>query len=700
MRPIPTQTASHLPVQATAATGSGDGGHWRTWIGTGLLISSLTAADAWSFALGRAQVLSAIGEPLRVVVDLPALSHEEAETLQVSIAPPDAFQASGLEYKPLLSELKVEIERNPNSGARLKLQGNHAVSEAYVELLLQASWKGGQVTRDYTLLLGPADTMMPRTPSSSMAATTLEPRRVAAAPLPPLRPRTSAEKPAAPGAPPRTARQPTPEPLPAAAVEAAPAPAPEPVAAAPASPTVPAAAPAPAQVPAPAATAPPAVPEGQWLTQPTLLAAAALLLAGLTGWLVWRRQREQTRVYADEALLEPAGLALAAGTGAGLSIDTTKAQGPVSSMMYSPSQLEASGEIDPIAEADVYLAYGRVQQAEEILRDALRAHPDQATLHLKLLEIAVQRQDRAACVALMNTLSALTQEQGPDWNTATELAGRLPPDQPETGSASLAGAPTAAAAIDPATLAPAPLAQAVSEPDEAAALADLPALDLTAFAGSVQQAQPQAPTAVPEPAPAAASHAGPIELDFDLSLSAPEPAAALPEFQFEPEPEPARPVIASAPPQAPAADMALDFDLSNPDTAPAPTAQPTRSPVASPDNGLDFSLDLDQIGSASPSVPAPVLASKPADSGEPDLGLDFEFQLENKTDELADLVVSEDNSASDPLATQLELAQEFLALGDADGARSLAERVLARATGDLQARARALLEQLKAARPQ
>lgn len=675
MRPIPTRTASPLPVQATAATSSGDGGHWRTWVGTGLLISSLTAADAWSFALGRAQVLSAIGEPLRVVVDLPALSHEEAETLQVSIAPPDAFQASGLEYKPLLSELKVEIERG--RGARVKLQGSHAVSEAYVELLLQASWKGGQVTRDYTLLLGPADTMMPRSPSSSMAATTLEPRRVAAAPLPPLHPRSSTEKPATPVAPPRTARQPAPEPLPlpATAVDAAPArtPAPEPVA--PAPPTVPAAAPAPAQVPAPAATAPPAVPEGRWLTQPTLLAAAALLLAGLTGWLVWRRQCEQARVYADETLPEPAGLALAAGTGAGLSIDTTKAQGPASSMMYSPSQLEASGEIDPIAEADVYLAYGRVQQAEEILRDALRAHPDQAVLHLKLLEIAVQRQDRAACVALMNQLSALTQGQGPDWNTATELAGRLPPDEPETGSASRAGAQTAAAAIDPATLAPAPLAQAVSEPDEAAALADLPALDLTAFAGSVPQAQAQTPTTVPEPVPAAASHAGPIELDFDLSLSAPEPAAA-------------------------AADMALDFDLSSPDAAPAPTGQPTRSPVASPDNGLDFSLDLDQIGSASPSVPAPVLASQPAGSGEPDPGLDFEFQLENKTGELADLVLSEDNSASDPLATQLELAQEFLALGDADGARSLAERVLARATGNLQARARALLEQLEAARPQ
>jgi hypothetical protein len=53
-------------------------------------------------------------------------------------------------------------------------------------------------------------------------------------------------------------------------------------------------------------------------------------------------------------------------------------------MSYSLSQLDAIGDVDPVAEADVYLAYGRDLQAEEILKEAMRAdarahgHPLQA----------------------------------------------------------------------------------------------------------------------------------------------------------------------------------------------------------------------------------------------------------------------------------------------------------------------------------
>ena len=44
----------------------------------------------------------------------------------------------------------------------------------------------------------------------------------------------------------------------------------------------------------------------------------------------------------------------------------------------------------------------------------------------------------------------------------------------------------------------------------------------------------------------------------------------------------------------------------------------------------------------------------------------------------------------------MELAEEFVALGDVQAARPLAERVQALATGELQSRARALLQQLDA----
>jgi len=49
-------------------------------------------------------------------------------------------------------------------------------------------------------------------------------------------------------------------------------------------------------------------------------------------------------------------------------------------------------EIDPIAEADVYMAYGRDAQAEEILKDALAKDSTRQAIRVKLLEIyAIER---------------------------------------------------------------------------------------------------------------------------------------------------------------------------------------------------------------------------------------------------------------------------------------------------------------------
>ena len=62
-------------------------------------------------------------------------------------------------------------------------------------------------------------------------------------------------------------------------------------------------------------------------------------------------------------------------------------------MSYSLSQLDAIGDVDPVAEADVYLAYGRDLQAEEILKEAMRGNPDRLAIRTKLLEVYAKRRD-------------------------------------------------------------------------------------------------------------------------------------------------------------------------------------------------------------------------------------------------------------------------------------------------------------------
>jgi Tfp pilus assembly protein FimV len=53
----------------------------------------------------------------------------------------------------------------------------------------------------------------------------------------------------------------------------------------------------------------------------------------------------------------------------------------------SSAEGNTDGEVNPITEAEVYLAYGRKEQAIEILQEALRANPAREDVRKKLNEI-------------------------------------------------------------------------------------------------------------------------------------------------------------------------------------------------------------------------------------------------------------------------------------------------------------------------
>ncbi|MDR0251443.1 MAG: LysM peptidoglycan-binding domain-containing protein [Burkholderiales bacterium] len=86
-----------------------------------------------------------------------------------------------------------------------------------------------------------------------------------------------------------------------------------------------------------------------------------------------------------------------------------------------------TGEVDPLAEADVYLAYGRAQQAEEILQDALRRGPDRQDVFLKLLEVYADQKKTTEFEAAAKQLHELTQGKGEYWQRAITIGQRLLP---------------------------------------------------------------------------------------------------------------------------------------------------------------------------------------------------------------------------------------------------------------------------------
>ena len=100
------------------------------------------------------------------------------------------------------------------------------------------------------------------------------------------------------------------------------------------------------------------------------------------------------------------------------------------SVLFADSQLKPSDNLDAVAEADVYLAYGRDAQAEEILREALGVTPNKVELHQKLLDIFVLRGDADGFAQIAQTMSTYVDSQGPQWLKVCELGALLDGNNP------------------------------------------------------------------------------------------------------------------------------------------------------------------------------------------------------------------------------------------------------------------------------
>lgn len=393
-----------------------------------------------------------------------------------------------------------------------------------------------------------------------------------------------------------------------------------------------------AKAPAATASAPDLV--ASLLDTPFVLPGALVVLAlvGGLGVYRWRNRvrNESGETSFLESRLQPDSFFGASG---GQRIDTRDASAASSSMSYSLSQLDAIGDVDPVAEADVYLAYGRDLQAEEILKEALRANPDRLAIRSKLLEVYAKRRDTKGYEVLANQLFGLTNGTGDEWRKAQELGRQIDPENPlytpgGQPSAAMAGAP--AAVVEPLGASTMPLSVTPAASG----------LDL----GDVGEASATAAKA-------------PVDLDLDLDMAALE----MPSENALEVTQPTAPMTepGKAAPGGPLTSFGLKLPTGEAEAASTTTAMT-----------FDFgavSLDL--------GTPTSDQSAEPA--------LDYS-SVRGTIDSAAPAPVDD----SDPLARKLELADEFRQIGDLEGARDLLEEVVAQASEPLKSRAQSKLDGL------
>jgi len=497
------------------------------------------------------------------------------------------------------------------------------------------------------------------------------------------------------------------------------------------------------------------------LKDSTSLGLAALvvaLLGALVGLNIYRKRKVEKGPGSQGAGEGLRANSLFGQTG-GQSVDTGATSTFNSSFIPAASQLD-SNEVDPVAEADVYIAYGREEQAEEILKEALRLQPDRHPVRVKLLEIYSRRGDKASFNAVAEELRERTGGTGDDWERAMKLGRSLDPaNSMFAGGAAMTEAalrgPTTELRLNPSTVSPRPVELpteppifAPTEPQSASVTAKLAPdsrLDSALSLDTKMTADTSMPfetpqTAVPpaksttfaatlplEETPVAGKGAGTIDpfgasaadkidfaaLDFDLGSTTTGLHAAKPTSM--PVDSKLDGGTTAAPAARPAA-RATDLDLKIP--AASRSDAPALSPTASARSTIpDVDLTLPNV-SALPPVAPPTFddaLSRPTLLGEvgalPD---EHAPRLTSNTDQATVPLIDFDLTGSDvdlggrrtetqagsplaaQMATKLDLARGYIDLGVKDGARELLEEVMRDGTREQRQNAVELLKQVEA----
>ncbi len=397
-----------------------------------------------------------------------------------------------------------------------------------------------------------------------------------------------------------------------------------------------------AVVKAPVPAAKPAVPveEPSWYESIDPLTAGGVLGgAALIGGLLFYRNRQKKAVgneFGDTVVNTndgQGGLLTAEG---GQAVDTFNSVF-VSGFSGVTVPME-SAEVDPVAEADVYMQYGRDAHAEDILKDALKQNPARHPVRLKLMELYASKQNTAALKAQYDIMSELTQAKGDDWAAAQEIMDATQPNAMGSDSDASGNNPTIASLIKSTGLSGSTLPHInLSEPTMIGDIA------------SMNQPLIMPATVTPK---------------FDLPINLATTALREPEVEAKKAPE------------------SIEFDIQTPTVFDPPSIKmaainpitPAVTPVA-----------------MTPPLVVPAPTAKTSNSV-------IEFNV-SKFDINPPTVydkASGDSSNSDlqAIETKFSLAQAYMDIGDKDGAKELLQEVLESGHQSLTSQAKDLLAKL------
>lgn len=367
--------------------------------------------------------------------------------------------------------------------------------------------------------------------------------------------------------------------------------------------------------------------------------AVVLVGFGLFAFMRKRKAKDSSGPLTKASSILPSDLkpSTSAGQPAGGLIDTGNSSFLTDFDKAGPGKIDTD-EVDPVAEAEVYIAYGRDVQAEEILKEALGRDKNRHEITLKLLEIYHSRKSVPAFENLAKEFKQNVGETHPMWAKAAAMGAQIDPGNSLYAGFGQSFASTAAmpaAAVDE--------ARSATPPD----------LDFDLGFDAPKATDAAADVSLPRAA-------APVSFDLDLAGPASTPAPSL--------------NVPSA-----ADEGGIDFDL-GPDK---PAASATPVEAAKPDDTGGFDFDLSDLSLDKPAAPAAASARDKTPA----------FNLNEISLDL-NAAGAGGGDAGSSAGTKLELAKAYVEIGDKGGAKEILQEVLKEGNAAQQEEAKSIIASL------
>lgn len=633
----------------------------RTVLASAALLVSL---QAQALTLGRLNVLSSLGEPLRAEVELQDFNPTDATALRLLAVPATAYSSLGQENNALASGFEITLVSGPGA-PRLLLSTRQPIAVAFVDFVVEANWPAGRSVREYTALFNDKPATPAKTPVPMVATP------VAAASADPARSHVvKAGDTAGNIAKAYTHNDVTLAQMllamlrenPQAFVEN--------------------------NVNQLRAGAVLQIPQTQDAQSVAPGQALALLKLQNTEFQAWRQRMAQAAPTREvpSANRESSG---------SVTTPTVSAPAPAADKLtLSKGDVSGQEAVTPKVEKPADQAAEQIAKNLET-REIQQGNRDIASQLDELNKLSQE----AASQAKANPQAGATPNATADpAEQAEKTEGSQPPGDGTSGDNAAAQPNTESGLLN--TLIGTPWIPGVAA-GLLAAMAGLAAWRVRQR--RKQNAQDaQDPQSTSEATPPQAPLAGLAATDLSLANPSAEASSDTPTLAVPATWQPAAPVddpstapMSALPPGLPSLDLDLNLDLEVPDLtanlqadlrADPPTATPTASPV---DLTTDLNTQAADFSDDEPTTLTSAPSPLPFDLAGLSLDLDVPDDLSAHSSSDARPTASQD-----ALTTKLALAQEFMAMGDKEGARALVDEVLANSSGELRAQAEALLFEL------